>query len=305
MFDLLLKDKFQVHEMKDLITGAMESIEEKQSKKRYIRGIPTGFQSLDYFISGLQKGHFIVVAGRPSMGKTSFVLSLAKHVAIYQNVPVLFFSLDSSKEDIALRLLVSQARVDMQKARTGFVSSSNIPKLTAAAGVLSDAKLYVEERPRLISQIEEKIAFYISKKKIGLVIIDSLQEIEGVGYEQTKERRRKVEGFCRKLKNIALKHQIPIVSTFWASRAFEVDHKKIPHLNNFSKEEGDLSSYADEILMLYREEYYFPTDLNKGVTNIRIIKNEFMNCGIANTHFFKEEGCFFEDAEAPRTGDVI
>ncbi|MBF0523362.1 MAG: DnaB-like helicase C-terminal domain-containing protein [Candidatus Omnitrophica bacterium] len=257
---------------------------------------------LDHWISGLQRGHLTVLVGRPSMGKTSFVLSVAKNVVNHQKIPVLYFSIRESKEKIALRLVCSQSRVNAHNIKSGFLSPTDWPKLTAAAGVLADAPLYVDDSLLSIEQIEKTIKYYVSHKKVGLVIIDALQEIEGGFFAETRERRRKTEDFCRIIKRTAVQQDIPILLTYWAPRSFEDDYRKVPALYNFSKEDGNLPCYADEILMLYREEYYFPTDSNSGATDIRVIKSETESVTI-NIHFIRE-CCLFEDWEITRTGGV-
>ena len=280
--------------MRDLVKESIKKLDALYTgEERLIKGLSTGFRLLDNAISGLQKGHLTVVVGGPSMGKTAFVLSIAQQVACQQEIPVLFFSMRKSKEEIIRRMLTSKARVDFHKISSGFFSPSDWPKLTAAASVLSELRFYVDDRLLSIEEIEETIKYYVSEMGVGLVVIDALQEIEGGFYGPKYERRINMERFCNIIKKVAVEEDIPILLTYWAPTYFDEHHQQTPPLYVFKKEEGNLPCHADEIVMLYREEYYEPSEDNNGITTIRIIKPEAKLINV--TALFHKEFLLFED----------
>jgi replicative DNA helicase len=272
--------------IKEIIKDGIELIEALYHKKSHITGIPTGFTDFDTRTAGLQKGDLIIVAGRPSMGKSAFVTSIAEHVAVEEKLPVAFFSLEMSKEQLMQRFLCSQAKVDIHKLRTGFLSPSEWPLLTSAAGKLSEAPIYIDDTPAInIFELRAKARRLKSHHDIQLLIIDYLQMIRGV--RRGESRQQEISEISQALKSLAKELNIPLIAVSQLSRAVEsrADHR--PQLSDL-RESGAIEQDADLVILLLREEYYNPTPENKGIAEIIIAKQRNGPVGSVYLTFMKE-----------------
>ena len=272
--------------IKELLKESIETIEALYYKKSHITGIPTGFIDFDIKTAGLQKGDFIVVAGRPSMGKSAFVSNIVEYVGVEENIPVAFFSLEMSRQQLIQRILCSQAKVDIHKLRTGFLSPSEWPLLTSAAGKLSNAPIYIDDTPAMnIFEIRAKARRLKAHHNIQLLVIDYLQMIRTVGKRES--RQQEISEISRALKSLAKELDIPLIAVSQLSRAVEsrADHR--PQLSDL-RESGAIEQDADVVVLLLREEYYNPTPENKGIAEVIIAKQRNGPTGSIFLGFIKE-----------------
>ncbi len=231
-------------------------IGEAMRNDRGMLGIPTGFNKLDSMLSGLQGGQLIVVAGRPGMGKTSFALNIAQHVAIKDKVPTAVFSLEMSREQLALRMLCGEAHVDSQKTRTGDLSNDDLDKLAWAVDILENAPLYVDDSPTVtVMEMLAKARRLKQEKGLGLVIIDYLQLM--TGKERRENRQQEISGMTRSLKIMAKEIGVPVMVLSQLSRASEKRDDKKPLLSDL-RESGSIEQDADVVMFIHRDSYYNP-----------------------------------------------
>ena len=275
-----------VSSMKDLIKDSIETIDSLYQRKELVTGIPTSFSKLDEKTSGLHKSEFVIVAGRPSMGKSAFVATICEHVAVDNKIPVAYFSLEMSKEHLVQRLLCSRARVNAQNVRTGFLSTKDWPKLTSAAGKLSDSPIYIDDTPTLSAfEVRAKARRLKSKYDIQLIILDYLQLMQsGV---KTESRQQEISEISRRLKALARELNVPVIAVSQLSRAVEARQGNRPQLADL-RESGSIEQDADLVLLLLREEYYTPTEENKGKAEVIIAKQRNGPVGSVFLAFLKE-----------------
>ncbi|MCM8824217.1 MAG: replicative DNA helicase [Candidatus Omnitrophica bacterium] len=272
--------------IKEVIKDGIELIESLYHKRSHITGIPTGFKEFDIRTAGLQKGDLIIVAGRPSMGKSAFVTSIAEYAAVEEKIGIGFFSMEMSKEQLMQRFLCSQAKVDMHKLRTGFLSPSDWPILTSAAGRLSEAPVYIDDSPDLnIFELRAKARRLKAHYNIGLIIVDYLQMIRPV--KKQDNRQQEISEISRALKSLAKELQVPLICVSQLSRAVELRADHRPQLSDL-RESGAIEQDADLVVLLLREEYYNPTPENKGIAEIIIAKQRNGPTGSINLGFMKE-----------------
>ncbi|MBC2695379.1 MAG: replicative DNA helicase [Desulfobacteraceae bacterium] len=267
------KHKQSFYPISEIIDGNIETLEERQGNKALVTGVPTGFTRLDNLISGLQKSELIILAARPSMGKTALALNIARNAAVDVNVPVAIFSLEMSKEQLSMRLLCSEARIDSSRLRGGFFSMEDWRKLTDAAGVLSDTSIFIDDTPDISAmEIRAKARRLKMEKDIGLVIIDYLQLMKG---RMSAERRDlEISEISRSLKALAKELDIPVMALSQLNRMLEQRNDKQPRLSDL-RESGALEQDADVVAFIYRDEVY-NSDANnpkKGTADILIRKN--------------------------------
>ncbi len=272
--------------IKELIKDSIETIDELYQRKAHVTGLASGFNDIDVMTAGLQKADLIVVAGRPSMGKSAFVCGIAEHVAAVDKRPVAFFSLEMSKEQLVQRLLCSFARVDAHRVRTGFLGQSDWPKLTNAAGKLSEAPLYIDDTPSVSAlEIRAKARRLKSRFDIQLVIVDYLQLMRGPS--GVENRQQEISEISMSLKALARELSIPVIAISQLSRAVESRSDHRPQLSDL-RESGAIEQDADVVMLLLREEYYMPTEENKGKAEIIIAKQRNGPVGSVELAFIKE-----------------
>ena len=272
--------------IKKILHPTFEMIEMLHQKKGRITGVETGFTDLDNLTAGFQKADLIVVAGRPSMGKTSFALNIAQYCAIETNVPVAIFSLEMSKEQLVQRLLSSVAGVDAMKLRTGFLGEKDWPKLAKAAGILGDAPLYIDDTPLLgVLEMRAKARRLKSEVDLGLVMVDYLQLMKP-GKER-KNRQEEISMISSSLKALAKELNIPVIAISQLSREPEKRPDKRPTLADL-RESGAIEQDADVVLFIYREEMYKPSTEAAGKAEVIIGKQRNGPIGKVNLTFLKK-----------------
>lgn len=272
--------------LKDALKDSFEAIEELYARKEHVTGIPTGLKEFDIQTAGLQPSDLVIVAGRPSMGKTSFALSVALHVGIQLKIPVAIFSLEMANSQLVQRMLCSEARVDAYKLRTGYLSESDWPELTIAAGKLAEAPIFIDDTPGISAlEVRAKARRLKSEQNLGLVIIDYLQLMGGrVGIEN---RQQEIADVSRSLKALARELHIPVMALSQLSRAPEQRSDRRPQLADL-RESGAIEQDADLVALLLREEYYHPTPENKDKVDVIIAKQRHGPVGSFKLDFRKE-----------------
>ena len=256
--------------IKDIIKSSFKTIEKLYEKRQLITGVATGFTKLDELTSGLQPSDLIIVAGRPSMGKTTFALNIAQHAAIQGGIPSAIFSLEMAKEQLALRMLCSEAKVDAHRLRGGFLSEADWPKLTRAAGNLSEAPIFIDDTPGLTAlEMRAKSRRLKAERKLGLVIVDYLQLMRGRADSDTREQE--ISDISRSLKALAKELTVPVIALSQLNRRVEERGDKRPQLADL-RESGAIEQDADVIIFLYREEIYNRSENNRGKAEIIIGK---------------------------------
>ncbi|MEK7548622.1 MAG: replicative DNA helicase [Patescibacteria group bacterium] len=290
----MIKDSFQP--LSDILAASFDRIDRLHREKGVLRGVPTGFKDLDYKLSGLQPSDLIILAARPSMGKTSFALGIALNAAVKSKVPVGFFSLEQSKEQIVDRLLCAQAMVDGWKMRTGNLNDNDFPAIGLAMGVLAEAPIYIDDSPTMTTtEIRTRARRLRAENSLGLIIVDYLQLLESKHRSAFGEHNRvqEVSEISRSLKALARELNVPVVALSQLSRAVEGREKKIPQLSDL-RESGSIEQDSDVVMFLYREEYYDQTTERKGITDVLIRKHRNGPIGEIELHFRAEQSRFFD-----------
>lgn len=258
--------------MKDILIDTFTQLEQLYNQKEMITGVPTGFADLDYRTSGLHNSDLILVAARPAMGKSAFALNIATHAAVRGKVPVAIFSLEMSKEQMANRILCSEAMVDSAKVRTGKIDDEEWGKLAAASGELSEAGIYIDDTPGIsVMEIRAKCRKMKLEKNIGLVVIDYLQLVQGSN-RKGGSREQEIAEISRSLKILAKEINVPVIALSQLSRAPEqrVDHR--PMLSDL-RESGSIEQDADIVMFLYRDDYYNEDTDKKNIAEVIIAKH--------------------------------
>ena len=287
IFDIASKKvKRDAIAMKDIIKSSIEMIDALYQRKGTLTGLPTGFNELDQQLAGLQPADFIVVAGRPAMGKSSFSLCVAEYIALAQKIGVALFSLEMSKENLVQRMLCSHARINAHNVRSGMLSTSDWPNLTKAAGKLSEAPIFIDDSPSIsLLELRAKARRLRSRQNIGLIILDYLQLMEESS--AAENRQQEISVISRSLKALARELNIPLIAVSQLSRAPERRESFRPRLSDL-RESGAIEQDADVVLMLFREDYYNPTDENRGVAEVIIAKQRNGPTGSVKLAFIKE-----------------
>ncbi|GKX30643.1 replicative DNA helicase [Vallitalea longa] len=256
--------------IKDLVVPTLNKIEMIHKNQGKVTGIPTGFIDLDYKTAGLQPSDLILIAARPSMGKTAIALNIAQHAAIKENAATAIFSLEMSKEQLVNRLLCSEAMVDAQKVRTGDLEDEDWAKIASGSSVLSSASIYIDDTPGItVSEMKAKCRKLKLEKGLDLILIDYLQLMSGNG--RTESRQQEISEISRSLKALAREMEAPVVALSQLSRACEsrADHR--PMLSDL-RESGAIEQDADVVMFLYRDEYYNPETEAKNQGELIIAK---------------------------------
>ena len=239
---------------KDIIPKVYARIKKKYLNKDKLTGCPTGFRDLDSMTGGLQSSDLIVIGARPSMGKTSFALNIAQNISIRHKIPVAIFSLEMSKDQLAQRLMCSEAEVDTQRLKTGNMQAKDWEKMATAMSNLYEAKIYIDDTAGCtITDLRAKCRrLAMAEKNLGLIVIDYLQLIEGTGRE---DRMQQISSISRGLKILAKELNVPIIALSQLSRAVENRTDKRPMLSDL-RESGSIEQDADIVMFIYRDEYY-------------------------------------------------
>lgn len=272
--------------LKDIIKDSIETIDSLYQRKTNITGLATGFIDFDKMTAGLQAADLIVVAGRPSMGKSALSACIAEHIGITQKMPVAIFSLEMSKEQLVQRMLCSHAKVDSNKVRTGFLSQSDWPRLLNAAGKFSEAPIYIDDSAALtVLELRGKARRLKSQHDIKLIIVDYLQLLQSP--LRSEGRQQEIADISRSLKSLAKELNVPLIAVSQLSRKPEGRDDKRPQLADL-RESGAIEQDADLVLLLFREEFYAPTDDNRGVAELLIAKQRNGPTGMINLSFIRE-----------------
>lgn len=273
--------------LKDILNEAFERIERLFETKGGVTGIPTGYADLDRITAGLQPSDLIILAARPSMGKTTFALNIAEHAAIELKVPVIVFSLEMGKEQLAMKMLCSEAGVDNQRLRTGSLVESDWPKLSRALGRLGEAKMYIDDTPGVsVMEVRAKARRIKAEGGLGMIVIDYLQLMQHRG--KSESRQQEVSEISRSLKALARELHVPVIALSQLSRAVEQRTSKVPGLADL-RESGSLEQDADIVCFLYRDEYYNPDSEKKGIAELIIAKHR--NGPLGSVEFFFQKEC--------------
>jgi replicative DNA helicase len=240
--------------IRDIVKQSFKTLERLYEKKELVTGVPSGFKELDQMTAGFQPSDLIIVAGRPSMGKTAFCLNVAQYAAIEKRTPVAIFSLEMSKEQLVIRLLCSEAHVEGTRLRTGFLSEGDWPRLTIAAGNLSEAPIFIDDTAALsVLELRAKARRLKADQGLGMVIIDYLQLMKG--RTRVESRQQEISEISRSLKAVAKELNIPVIAVSQLSRRTEERTGMRPQLSDL-RESGAIEQDADLILFLYRDEVY-------------------------------------------------
>jgi replicative DNA helicase len=258
--------------IKRIVKDSFEIFQRLYEKKELVTGIPSGFKELDRMTAGFQPSDLIIVAGRPSMGKTAFCLNLAQYAAIENKIPIAIFSLEMSKEQLVIRMFCSEAHVEGNRLRTGFLNESDWPKLTIAAGNLSEAPIFIDDSPALsVLELRAKARRLKGEHGLGMLIIDYLQLMRG--RMKVESRQQEISEISRSLKALAKELNIPVIAVSQLSRKTEERTGNRPQLSDL-RESGAIEQDADLILFLYRDEVYNRSEdnPNKGKAEVIIGK---------------------------------
>ncbi|MGK7883418.1 MAG: replicative DNA helicase [Crocosphaera sp.] len=245
---------------------------EKLHEQTTLPGIESGFYDLDAMTGGLQRSDLIIIAGRPSMGKTAFGLGMAANIAKKDNLPIAMFSLEMSKEQLSMRLLAAEAGIESNRLRSGRFVQNDVEKISIAIGTLSNLPIYIDDAANItVTQIRSQVRRLLAEKKgeFGLVLIDYLQLMEGAGSENRVQELSKI---TRSLKGLAREIKAPVIALSQLSRAVESRNNKRPMMSDL-RESGAIEQDADLIMMLYRDEYYNPDTVDRGVAEIILTKH--------------------------------
>lgn len=282
VFDLIQKrSSSDFVPIREVVMNAMAKIEIASKNKGVVTGIPTGFLDLDYRTAGMQPSDLILVAARPSMGKTAFVLNIAEYVAFKQNQAVAIFSLEMSKEQLVNRLFSLESKVDSQHIRTGNLSDSEWEKLIESASVIGKSSLIIDDTPGIsISELRSKCRKYKLEHDLKLVIIDYLQLMSG-GSSRNDSRQQEISDISRSLKALARELSVPVIALSQLSRAVEQRPDHRPMLSDL-RESGAIEQDADVVMFIYRDDYYNKDTDIKGVAEIIIAKQRNGPIGTVN-----------------------
>ena len=281
--------------LRDLVQSSFATIEKLQQHKGLVTGVPTGFVDLDEMTSGLQPSDLVLVAARPSMGKTSFVLNIAQHVGTSTDMTVGFFSLEMSKEQLFMRMLTSEARIDAHRFRTGFLNEKDYGRLSHALGTLAEARVFIDDTASIgVLEMRAKARRLKAEHGLHLLIIDYIQLMQGRG--RFESRQTELASISRSLKGLAKELSVPIVAQSQLSRAPETRSDHRPQLSDL-RESGALEQDADVVMFIFREEQYRDADGNpnqeaEGTAEIIIGKQRNGPVGTAKLAFIKEHTRF-------------
>ncbi|MCX6714929.1 MAG: replicative DNA helicase [Candidatus Uhrbacteria bacterium] len=286
--------------IRSVLDGAFERIDELHRDRGKLRGVATGYTALDQILAGFQKSDLIILAARPSCGKTALALDMARHIGVNMKVPTAFFSLEMSKEQLVDRMICAQANVDLWKLRTGRLSdkADDFPKIADALGKLSEAPIFIDDSANLnIMQLRTKARRLKTEHGLGMIVVDYLQLMEGRSKKSQENRVQEVAEISRGLKQIAKELDVPVLALAQLSRAVELTKPAIPKLSHL-RDSGSIEQDADVVMFIYRkaadknfrEEDLAPED--KNIAEIHIAKHRNGPTGMIRLFFEKERASF-------------
>lgn len=280
--------------IREIVKESFRTIERLFQKKELITGVPSGFKELDRMTAGFQPSDLIIVAGRPSMGKTAFCLNIAQYAAIENKIPVAIFSLEMSKEQLVIRMLCSEALVEGSRLRTGFLNESDWPKLTIAAGNLSEAPIFIDDTAALsVLELRAKARRLKSDHGLGMVLVDYLQLMKG--RSKAESRQQEISEISRSLKALAKELNVPVIAVSQLSRKTEERTGNRPQLSDL-RESGAIEQDADLILFIYRDEVYNRSEDNPNRGKAEIIIGKQRNGPIGKVELaFLDKYTTFKD----------
>jgi replicative DNA helicase len=287
IFDIALKRVREgFHKIDSVIKNVLDKIDSIYGKKETITGAPSGFPDLDQLTAGFQNSELIVIAARPAVGKTAFALNIAQNMAIKNKIPVAVFSLEMSKDQLAQRMLCSEAEIDAQKLKTASLSDVGWKKLTRALGRLSEAPIYIDDAASATStEIRAKALRLKLERGLGLVIVDYLQLMRGRA--RIENRVQEISDIARSLKTLARELEVPVIAISQLSRAVEQRPDRIPRLSDL-RESGEIEQTADLVIFIHREDYYNPQSERGNIAEIIIAKQRNGPVGTVELVFRKE-----------------
>ncbi|MCC6709133.1 MAG: replicative DNA helicase [Gammaproteobacteria bacterium] len=276
--------------LKDLLVDALDRIDMLFQRDNPITGVATGFFELDNMTSGLQKSDLVIIAGRPSMGKTAFAINIAQHAAIKEELPVAVFSMEMPSEQLAMRMMSSLGRIDQHKMRTGRLADDDWPRLTHSVGILSEAKMFIDDTPALTpSDLRARCRRLAREHGIGLIVIDYLQLMQVPGSKEN--RATEISEISRSLKALAKELTCPVIALSQLNRSLENRQDKRPVMSDL-RESGAIEQDADVIMFIYRDEVYNEDTVDKGIAEIIIGKQRNGPIGSRKLRFFGEYTSF-------------
>ncbi|MBM7645510.1 replicative DNA helicase [Scopulibacillus daqui] len=276
--------------IKDILIDAYDNIEMLQNRNEDITGVPTGFIELDKMTAGFQKNDLIIVAARPSVGKTAFALNIAQNVATKTDNTVAIFSLEMGAQQLVMRMLCAEGNIDAQRLRTGRLEEEDWQKLTMAMGSLSNASIYIDDTPGIrVNDIRAKCRRLQQEKGLGMILIDYLQLIQG--NSRSESRQQEVSEISRTLKAIARELNVPVIALSQLSRGVEARQDKRPMMSDI-RESGSIEQDADIVAFLYRDDYYDKESEKQNIIEIIIAKQRNGPVGTVELAFIKEYNKF-------------
>ena len=285
-----LKQNF-IH-INTVLADSFERINELHSSANKLRGIPTGFRALDNLLAGLQNSDLVILAARPSMGKTTFVMNIAHHVAAKEGIPVGFFSLEVSKEQLIDQLLTIESGVDSWRLRTGNLEDDDFPRINEAMAILSEAPIYIDDAAMTnVMEMRTKARRLQAENGLGLVVIDFLQLVSGSSRSSAEGRTQEVSEISRGLKGLARELNVPVIALSQLSRAVETRSPAIPQLSDL-RDSGSIEQDADVVMFLYRDDYYNKDTDRVNITDVLVKKHRNGPTGDVELYFSPEQRRF-------------
>lgn len=270
----------------EVVQDSIKLVEKLYDLKQSITGVPSGFGDLDKITAGFQPSDLVIVAARPAMGKTSLVLNIAEHIAIHEQKAVAVFSLEMSKEQLVMRMLCSESRVDSSRVRTGHLGERDFPKLVDAASKLAEAPIYIDDTAGIsVSEMRAKARRLHREHPLAMVVVDYLQLMRSPAYSNSREQE--IADISRSLKALAKELRVPVVALSQLNRSVESRTDKRP-MSSDLRESGAIEQDADIIMFIYRDEVYNPDTPDKGVAELLIAKHRNGPTGTVRLAFFRE-----------------
>lgn len=274
------------HKVGEVVQESIKIVEKLYDKKELVTGVPSGFNKLDEMTAGFQPSDLIILAARPSMGKTALALNISEFVGVNKKLPVAFFSLEMSKEQLVLRMLCSQAEVNGSKVRTGHLGERDFPKLVDAASQIAEAPIFIDDTPALtITELRAKARRLNHEVPLSLIVVDYLQLMRSPLYSHSREQE--ISDISRSLKALAKELSVPVIALSQLNRSVEARNDKRPVMSDL-RESGAIEQDADIIMFIYRDEIYDPNSAEKGVAEVLISKQRTGPTGALKLNFSPE-----------------